>query len=64
MRHQSTNKDSGRLAIQLLGQVNAPVLGGILNLADGSRTGYGAYVGHYRYYSRPPEAPDTLRRME
>lgn len=52
VRHHSTTKDSGRLALNLLAQVNAPILGGVLNMADWEKMGLGSYYGHYKHYAR------------
>jgi succinoglycan biosynthesis transport protein ExoP len=51
-KHHSTSTVSGRLATQLLNQVNAPILGAILNMAKRDKLGYGAYYGYYKYYSK------------
>jgi Mrp family chromosome partitioning ATPase len=51
-RHHSTSKEAGRLATQLLTQVNAHVLGGILNMAQSRKLGYGGYYRYYKYYSK------------
>jgi succinoglycan biosynthesis transport protein ExoP len=48
VKHHSTSRDAGRLAINLLAQVNAPLLGGVLTMAeDGS-----GYFGHYKHYAK------------
>jgi Mrp family chromosome partitioning ATPase len=55
-RFNSTHKSAARLAVQLLGQINAPLMGGVVNCVDSSGSKYGAY--HYynhklysKYYS-------------
>jgi Mrp family chromosome partitioning ATPase len=51
-RHHSTSIVAARLATQLLNQVNAPILGAVLNMAKRDKLGYGAYYGYYKYYSK------------
>ena len=47
-RYNSTHKSAARLAMQLLGQINAPLMGGVLNGVESSGLKYGAY--HYYNY--------------
>ncbi|MBM4284061.1 MAG: polysaccharide biosynthesis tyrosine autokinase [Deltaproteobacteria bacterium] len=63
VRHNATSRDSGRLAMQLLSQVNAQILGGIFNMADSSRMGYGAYLGHYKHYARSHQESGESRQL-
>ena len=52
-RFNSTQKNAARLAIQLLGQINAPLMGGVLNDVETSSTKYGAYQYYnYKLYSK------------
>ena len=52
-RFNSTQKNAARLAIQLLGQINAPLMGGVLNDVESSSTKYGAYQYYnYKVYSK------------
>jgi capsular exopolysaccharide synthesis family protein len=51
-KHHSTSIVAARLATQLLNQVNAPILGAVLNMAKRNKLGYGAYYGYYKYYSK------------
>lgn len=51
-RHHSTSREAGRLAMQLLMQVNAQIIGGILNMAESDKLGYGGYYGYYKHYSK------------
>jgi succinoglycan biosynthesis transport protein ExoP len=51
-RHHSTSREAGRLAMQLLIQVNAQIIGGILNMTESDKLGYGAYYGYYKHYSK------------
>ncbi|MGQ9689598.1 MAG: polysaccharide biosynthesis tyrosine autokinase, partial [Desulfobaccales bacterium] len=46
-KYNATHKSAVRLAIQLLGQINAPLMGGVLNCVDGSSRKY----GYYQYYN-------------
>jgi|UniRef100_A0A7C5EMF3 capsular exopolysaccharide synthesis family protein len=62
LKHQGTTKESGRLALNLLAQVNAPILGGVLNMADWEKMGFGSYYGHYKRYAKYfPEGSDQPR---
>ncbi|MEN6440744.1 MAG: polysaccharide biosynthesis tyrosine autokinase [Syntrophobacter sp.] len=51
-RHHSTTRESAKLAVQLLAQNNARILGGILTMARKDRMGYGGYYGYYKYYNK------------
>jgi succinoglycan biosynthesis transport protein ExoP len=51
-RFNSTHKSAARLAMQLLGQINAPLMGGVLNGVETSGHKYGAYQYYnYKLYS-------------
>ncbi len=52
VKHHSTTREAGRLAIQLLSQTNCRILGGILTMARKDRLGYGGYYGYYQYYHK------------
>lgn len=53
VRNHFTSRKAGSLARQLLTQVNAPVIGGVLNMATSNRLGYGGYYyGYSKYYSK------------
>jgi polysaccharide biosynthesis transport protein len=52
VRHHSTTRDAGRLAVQLLAQNNSRILGGILTMAQKDRLGYNAYYSYYHYYDK------------
>lgn len=52
LKHNATRRDAGRLAKQLLDQVNARVIGTVMNMATANRLGYGGYYGYYKYYSK------------
>lgn len=52
VRHHSTTRDAGRLAVQLLAQNNSRILGGILTMAQKERLGYNAYYSYYHYYDK------------
>jgi polysaccharide biosynthesis transport protein len=52
VRHHSTTRDAGRLAVQLLLQNNSRILGGILTMAQKDRLGYNAYYSYYHYYHK------------
>ena len=48
-----THKDAARLAVQLLNQINAPIMGGVINAVKASGGKYGHYHYHsYKYYSK------------
>ena len=49
-RYNFTHKRAARLAVQLLGQVNAPIMGGVLNDIEVSGRNLGHY--NYKYYSK------------
>ncbi len=52
-RFNSTDKTAVRLAMQLLGQINAPLMGGVLNDVESSGLKYGAYrYQSYKAYSK------------
>ncbi len=52
-RFNATHKRAVRLAMQLLGQINAPLMGGVVNCVDGSAGKYGAYhYYNYKLYSK------------
>ena len=52
-RHNSTHKSAARLAAQLLSQVNAPIMGGVLNDVETSSMKYGGYQYYnYKLYSK------------
>jgi capsular exopolysaccharide synthesis family protein len=52
IRHNFTTRGSGLLAKQLLCQVNARIIGVIMNMAISTRLGYGPYYGYYNHYSK------------
>jgi polysaccharide biosynthesis transport protein len=52
-RFNSTHKSAARLAVQLLGQINAPLMGGVVNCVDSSGGKYGAFhYYNYKLYSK------------
>ncbi len=52
-KYNSTHKSAARLAVQLLGQINAPIMGGVLNDIEITGRKYGGYHFHnYKYYSK------------
>jgi len=50
-RYNATHKSTIRLAIQLLNQINAPLMGGVLNDVETSSRKYGGYYD-YKLYSQ------------
>lgn len=52
VRHLSTTREAGKLAVQLLNQNNFHILGGILTMAQKDGLGYGGYSGYYHYYNK------------
>jgi Mrp family chromosome partitioning ATPase len=51
IKHHQTPRDAARLARQVLGQVNAEVIGTILNQVSFNKLKYGGYYyKKYRYY--------------
>lgn len=52
VKHHSTTREAGRLAVQLLSQNPCRILGGILTMARKDRLGYGGYYGYYQYYHK------------
>ncbi len=55
-KHHSTTRDSARLAVQMLSQNNAPILGSILTMVKKEHLGYGAYYSYYKHYNKYYEA--------
>lgn len=51
-KHHTTTREAGRLAVQLLTKANARILGGVLNMTQHGKLGYGGYYSYYRYYSK------------
>jgi succinoglycan biosynthesis transport protein ExoP len=52
VKHHSTTREAGRLAVQLLSQNHSRILGGILTMGRKERLGYGGYYGYYQYYHK------------
>jgi len=52
VKHHSTNREAGRLAMQMLSQSNCRILGGILTMARKDHLGYGGYYGYYQNYHK------------
>jgi succinoglycan biosynthesis transport protein ExoP len=52
VRNHHTSRDAAKLAINLLNQAQANILGVVLNMAHKGRLGYGGYYEYYKYYSR------------
>jgi succinoglycan biosynthesis transport protein ExoP len=50
-RYNATPKTAARLAMQLLGQINAPLMGGVLNGVEASGRKYSGYY-NYKLYSQ------------
>jgi succinoglycan biosynthesis transport protein ExoP len=51
-RYNATHKTAARLALQLLNQINAPLMGGVLNGVESSSMKYGGYNYDYKLYSQ------------
>jgi Mrp family chromosome partitioning ATPase len=51
VKHHSTSRDALRLAVKLLTQVKAPIMGAVLNMAKSDKLGYGGYYGYSKYHS-------------
>jgi len=47
-KHHATSRESGSQAVSLLNQVNAKILGVVLNMAQSEKFGYGEYYGYYK----------------
>jgi capsular exopolysaccharide synthesis family protein len=62
-RHHATSREALRLAVQLLTQVKAPILGAVLNMAQSDRMGYGGYYGYYKYYSHYYKQYDEVKEI-
>ena len=58
-KHHTTTREAGRLAVQLLTKANARILGGVLNMMQHGKLGYGGYYGYYRYYSKYYKSYDS-----
>ena len=52
IRHHFTTRRAGQLAMQLLTQNNARILGGILTMTKKERMGYGGYYGYFQNYNK------------
>jgi capsular exopolysaccharide synthesis family protein len=52
IKHHSTTREAGRLAMQLLAQSNARVLGGVLTMIKAERLGYTGYYSYYKGYDK------------
>jgi hypothetical protein len=52
LKHHFTTRESGRLAVQLLSQLNCRIFGGVLNMAKQHKMGYYGLGEYYRYYSK------------
>ncbi|RJR46507.1 MAG: polysaccharide biosynthesis tyrosine autokinase [Deltaproteobacteria bacterium] len=52
IRHHFTTREAGQLAMQLLSQNNARILGGILTMTKKERMGYGGYYGYFKNYHK------------
>lgn len=52
LRNHHTSRDAAKLAINLLNQAQANILGVVLNMAHKGKIGYGGYYEYYKYYSR------------
>jgi polysaccharide biosynthesis transport protein len=52
VKHHQTSRDAGKLAIQLLTQAQANILGVVLNMAQTDKMGCGGYYGHYKHYHK------------
>ena len=64
VKHHATGRDSVRLAAQLLFQVNAQLLGGVFNMAQVKKLGYGAYYGHYKQYAQHSDQSAEQKRLD
>jgi polysaccharide biosynthesis transport protein len=51
-KHHKTSREAARLASLLLRQVNANVLGVVLNMAQSGKFRYGGYYGYHKYYNK------------
>lgn len=51
-RHNYTTRESVLMAKQFLSQVNARIIGVVLNMSFTNRSGYGYYYGYSSYYSK------------
>lgn len=52
LKHHTTSREAARLSTHLLSQVNARILGFILNMVHRETMGYGAYYGYHKYYTK------------
>ncbi len=50
VKHHQTSREAGKLAIQLLTQTQANILGVVLNMAQSDKMGHGGYYGYYKHY--------------
>jgi capsular exopolysaccharide synthesis family protein len=52
IKHHSTSREAGKMASQLLKQINAPIIGVVLNHVQAFKLGYGRYYGYMKYYDK------------
>ena len=52
VKHHSTRKQAGKLASQLLRQINAPLIGVVLNDVEAQKFGYGEYYYDLKDYAK------------
>lgn len=62
VKYHGTSKEAGRLAMNLLVQVNALVLGGVLNMTHGDRLGFGD--SHYKYYAKYYGSLEDVKQID
>jgi capsular exopolysaccharide synthesis family protein len=59
-RSMKTPKDTARKTLRGLRDIDAPIVGGVLNALDAARLGYEKYhYYHYKYYGRDESSTDT-----
>jgi succinoglycan biosynthesis transport protein ExoP len=64
LKHHFTTREAGRLAVQLLSQLDCKILGGVLNMAGKNNMGYYGLGEYYRYYSKSYGQYSYLQRPE
>ncbi|MGC9197070.1 MAG: GumC family protein [Syntrophobacteraceae bacterium] len=55
-KHNSTSRESAKLAVQMLSQNKSQILGSILTMVKKDQMGYGAYYSYYKHYNKYYEA--------
>ena len=64
VRHNYTSRESVLLAKQFLSQVNARIIGTVLNMSFTNRSGYGYYYGYGSDYNKYYHSSDDTKELD